>query len=108
MAAGRSSPIWRKSTVSGLSGCVEVAFIDGGVLIRDSKDPTGPSLRFSNVEWAAFVQAIRQGDFCGTSCPFRGRFSWSAGEGWAESAAGEVGHGDERVGAVIAIGAADE
>jgi Domain of unknown function (DUF397) len=53
----------RKSTQSGINGCVEVAFLDGTVAIRDSKDRTGPVLRFTAHEWATFVSAIRDGEF---------------------------------------------
>ena len=54
------------------------------------------------------VSLIVEDEMKGSPALSVGRFSWSAGEGWAESAAGEVGHGDERVGAVVAIGAAGE
>lgn len=33
------------------------------VLVRDSKDPAGPVLRFSTAEWEAFVAGIHAGDF---------------------------------------------
>ncbi|MFD4656125.1 DUF397 domain-containing protein [Kitasatospora sp. NPDC058444] len=56
---------WRKSTYSnGQGGCIEVA--DGylGVMpVRDSKDPTGPSLVFPIGEWVSFVAAVRSGEF---------------------------------------------
>jgi hypothetical protein len=54
---------WKKSKSSGSNGCVEVAFLDGTVAIRDSKDRTGPVLRFTAHEWATFVSAIRDGEF---------------------------------------------
>ena len=54
---------WRKSKHSGMSGCVEVAFIDGRVAVRDSKDKTGPVLLFSSPEWGAFVSGVRDGQF---------------------------------------------
>jgi hypothetical protein len=55
---------WRKSAASGLSGCVEVA-VDamGFVLVRDSKDPNGPNLRFTPSEWTSFIKAAKIGDF---------------------------------------------
>jgi len=54
--------IWRKSSYSGSSGdCVEVAQLSGGAAVRDSKDQQGPSLRFTAVEWCAFIGAIKAG-----------------------------------------------
>ena len=54
---------WRKSTRSGQVECVEVAFDNGQVLMRDSKDPDGARLRFSRPEWLAFVRAVRDDQF---------------------------------------------
>ena len=52
---------WRKSSYSGASGgnCVQVATRPGTVTLRDSKHPTGPVLRFTLVEWQAFLTSIR-------------------------------------------------
>jgi hypothetical protein len=57
--------LWRKSTRSGplTDNCVEVAFIEGGVAVRDSKDPDGPVLRFTADEWTAFVGGAKDGEF---------------------------------------------
>ena len=54
---------WRKSSFSGNSGCVEVATSDGEILVRDSKDPFGPILRFTIHEWICFVNGIHSGEF---------------------------------------------
>jgi len=57
---------WRKSTFSGNggNGCVEFARLpDGGVAIRDTKDRTQPALRYTAVEWAAFLAGVRAGEF---------------------------------------------
>ncbi|WP_405091810.1 DUF397 domain-containing protein [Micromonospora sp. NBC_01392] len=49
--------IWRKSSRSGQSECVEVAGnLVGVVGVRDSKDPTGPVLTFTADAWRAFVR----------------------------------------------------
>jgi Domain of unknown function (DUF397) len=53
---------WIKSTYSTSQGseCVEVASLaDGGRLLRDSKDPDGPVLRFTADEWRAFVRGLK-------------------------------------------------
>lgn len=56
---------WRKATKSGTQGnCVEVADLaDGGRAVRDSKDPSGPMLRFTAAEWDAFVHGVKSGEF---------------------------------------------
>ena len=55
---------WRKATASGNNGCVEVAPLpDGGVALRDSKDPFSPILSFTRHEWIFFVDGISRGDF---------------------------------------------
>jgi len=55
---------WRKSKRSGQTGnCVEVAYFDTGVAVRDSKNPTGPALVFTQAEWEAFVGGVRDGEF---------------------------------------------
>jgi len=58
-----SDAIWRKSTHSMANGCVEVAFADGRVGVRDSKDRNGPMLVFTVNEWEAFIAAAREGQF---------------------------------------------
>jgi hypothetical protein len=54
---------WRKSTRSGTNGCVEVAFVQGQVAVRDSKDRSGQVLVFTAHEWAAFLSGVRAGEF---------------------------------------------
>lgn len=56
---------WRKSSRSGGGdNCVEVAFaLDGGVGVRDSKNPNGAVLEFTPAEWDAFTGGVRDGEF---------------------------------------------
>jgi Domain of unknown function (DUF397) len=55
---------WRKSTLSTTNGCVEVAFVDDRIAVRDSKqEGRGPVLEFTEVEWAAFLGGVRGGEF---------------------------------------------
>ena len=55
---------WFKSSKSANNGqCVEVAFVDGQVAVRDSKDPAGPALMFTVPEWNAFVGGVAAGEF---------------------------------------------
>ena len=56
---------WRKSSYSGGNGggCVEVgAQAEGGrVLVRDTKDRGGPTLRFTAGAWQRFADRVRGG-----------------------------------------------
>ena len=56
---------WRKSNRSGpySDNCVEVAFVDDAIAVRDSKDPKGPVLLFTQGEWDAFVGGAKDGEF---------------------------------------------
>ena len=54
---------WHKSSYCANNSCVEVAFLDGRVAVRDSKDPDGPLLFFTQEEWASFLQGARNGEF---------------------------------------------
>ncbi len=63
-APDEREPLWRKSTRSAANGaCVEVAELTGEVLLRDSKDPDGPWLRFDRGTWEEFVRSVRAGAF---------------------------------------------
>jgi hypothetical protein len=60
-----ANAVWRKSTRSGpfTDNCVEVAFVESGVVVRDSKDRSGPVLIFTHSEWDAFVGGAKDGEF---------------------------------------------
>jgi hypothetical protein len=60
-----SQAAWRKSKASGpySDNCVEVAFIDDAIAVRDSKHPQGPVLLFTQGEWDAFVEGAKDGEF---------------------------------------------
>jgi Domain of unknown function (DUF397) len=59
-----SRAVFRKSTHSdGGEGCVEAATLNGARLVRDSKDPDGPTLAFERPAWAAFINEVKQGKF---------------------------------------------
>ncbi|WP_413761269.1 DUF397 domain-containing protein [Streptomyces sp. MMBL 11-3] len=53
--------IWRKSSASDPSTCVEVALAAGGVRVRDSKRPTGPSVAFEATAWEVFLCDLCEG-----------------------------------------------
>ena len=54
---------WRKSTHSdgNMGDCAEVATnLPGIVAVRDSKNPDGPVLTFTQAEWRAFLKSIKR------------------------------------------------
>ncbi|MCP3787768.1 MULTISPECIES: DUF397 domain-containing protein [Micromonospora] len=58
-----AEPRWRTSSRSTDSGgnCVEVADnLPGVVLVRDSKDPSGPTLAFTPDAWRSLVTSLRR------------------------------------------------
>jgi hypothetical protein len=55
--------VWRRSSASGLSDCVEIAVTEGSIIVRHSKNPAGPTLTFSESEWRAFLLGVRNGEF---------------------------------------------
>ncbi len=59
------TPTWRRSgaCTGADSTCVEVALSAREVVVRDSKDARGSTLRFTPAEWRAFVAGVRAGEF---------------------------------------------
>jgi hypothetical protein len=57
--------VWVKSSLSFSNGnCVEVTELPGGsVGVRNSRDPGGPVLSFTQGEWDAFLEGARLGEF---------------------------------------------
>jgi len=55
---------WRKATPSEGGGCVEVAFKNGKIGVRDTKDDgRGPVLVFTETEWQAFLGGVHNHEF---------------------------------------------
>ena len=61
----RNRASWFKSATSNEGGnYVEISRLgDGGMAVRDSKDPEGPILFFTPSEWEAFVGGVKDGEF---------------------------------------------
>jgi hypothetical protein len=63
---GNDSPgVWIKSTLSSYNGnCVEVSGLaEEVIMVRDSKNPRGGILNFTQAEWDAFLGGVRNGEF---------------------------------------------
>jgi hypothetical protein len=56
---------WQKSSRTGpdSDNCVEVAFVDGAIAVRDARQEDGPVLLFTQEEWDAFVAGAKDGEF---------------------------------------------
>jgi hypothetical protein len=56
---------WRKSVRSAGGNCIEIMPLStvGVVMVRDSKDPEGPVLRYTQAEWEAFLRGAKSGEF---------------------------------------------
>ncbi|MGE3288797.1 MAG: DUF397 domain-containing protein [Pseudonocardia sp.] len=55
---------WRKATASNATGsCVELGAVDGGIAMRNSRDPHGPALLYTRDEIAAFIHGVKSGEF---------------------------------------------
>ncbi|MER0241955.1 DUF397 domain-containing protein [Streptomyces sp. HSW2009] len=60
---------WIKSSYSGVeaNACLEWAPLristTGKVPVRDSKEPSGPTLAFAPAAWATFITAVKANDF---------------------------------------------
>lgn len=52
---------WTKSSYSGAQGgnCIEVGGHDSRVIVRDTKDITGPTLKFSADAWRQLVKQLK-------------------------------------------------
>jgi Domain of unknown function (DUF397) len=57
-----TEPGWHKSSKSSGGNCVEVRETEDEVLMRDSKDRTGPVLHFDHDAWRVFIEDLKAGD----------------------------------------------
>lgn len=57
--------VWRRGPSQGLDGqqCVEVAFLDNVVAVRDGSDPDGTVLLFTREAWHQFEARAKMGEF---------------------------------------------
>jgi len=65
----RATLVWRKAQISNNNGsCIEVASTAGKITLRDSKDPSGPTLVYTPAEWHAFLDGAKKGEFDDLAC----------------------------------------
>ncbi|MFI5956595.1 DUF397 domain-containing protein [Cryptosporangium sp. NPDC051539] len=56
--------VFRKAKASAMGNCVEVAFTQDDVRVRDSKQvPGGAVLAFSTSVWLDFTRGVKEGHF---------------------------------------------
>jgi hypothetical protein len=60
-----SRAVWRRAgdATDSSEGQIEVAFVDDLIGVRNSIDPDGPILVFTESEWDAFVGGAKDGEF---------------------------------------------
>ncbi|MEU8570828.1 DUF397 domain-containing protein [Streptomyces pathocidini] len=66
MRQGLDEGAWAKSSYSGATdnNCLEWRRpAEGGVAVRDSKNPQGGAFTFTAAAWTAFVAAAKAGEF---------------------------------------------
>ncbi|HEX5542187.1 MAG TPA: DUF397 domain-containing protein [Micromonospora sp.] len=54
---------WQRPDGDPSEGAVEIAFVDDLIGMRNSADPDGPVLVFTQDEWDAFVGGVQDGEF---------------------------------------------
>ena len=54
---------WRRSKFCASGACVEVAFVEDMVALRDGKDPARNPIQFTRVQWEEFVRAVKAAEF---------------------------------------------
>jgi hypothetical protein len=59
----QSCAAWRKPSFCQSGECVEVAELNGMIVIRDSKDLRGRMLHYTMEEWQAFIRGIKAGEY---------------------------------------------
>ncbi|SCE97329.1 protein of unknown function [Micromonospora coriariae] len=58
-----SRAVWQRADGDTSDSAVEVAFVDDLIGMRNSGQPEGPVLVFTQAEWDAFVAGAQDGEF---------------------------------------------
>jgi hypothetical protein len=62
VSINETMPEWHKSSTSGTGDCVEWAFVDDDVLVRNSNHPGAGTTVFTRSEWNAFLTGVKNGE----------------------------------------------
>jgi len=54
---------FRTSSFCNNGACVEIAFTEDSVVVRDSKNPQAQTLSYTTGEWRDFVAGVKSGEF---------------------------------------------
>jgi Domain of unknown function (DUF397) len=60
LAASRTQPQWRRSMYCASNDCVEIAQVNGTIMLRNSTKPRRV-VRYTPEEWRAFTQGLQAG-----------------------------------------------
>src|ERR1700733_4373158 len=60
---GHTGLTWRTALSCNGGACVQVAATENGVLLGNTRQPSGPVLSYTPDEWREFVAGIKKGDF---------------------------------------------
>jgi predicted secreted Zn-dependent protease len=63
LTRGHKGLTWRTALSCNGGACVQVASTENGILLGNTRQPTGPVISYTLDEWHAFVAGIKQGDF---------------------------------------------
>ena len=63
LTRGHKGLTWRTALNCNGGACVQVAATEQGVLLGNTRQPTGPVISYTPDEWHAFVTGIKKGDF---------------------------------------------
>ena len=62
-AWGHTGLTWRTALSCNGGACVQVAATENGLLLGNTRQPSGPMLSYTPDEWREFVAGIKKGDF---------------------------------------------
>ena len=60
LVVGRTQPQWRRSVYCANNDCVEIAQVNGAIMLRNSAKPR-KVVRYTSEEWSAFTQGLQAG-----------------------------------------------